>query len=160
MWQLKEVDRIAVVNLTKSGFRIYLQNLTAQLWVLLLKQRNKCTSKGWWYSSIFCLALVVIWETFYFNEMYLNLSLPFLFFCCLVSLCLHSSHWVSACLNGCGHGLHCIWAEFDASKLWQPKLNKSSSVSHVTVLIRVLQKCLMHLGGLTVTYPYLVKQAT
>lgn len=29
MWQLKEVDRIAVVNLTKSGFRIYLQNLTA-----------------------------------------------------------------------------------------------------------------------------------
>lgn len=45
-WQLKKVDRFAVVNLTKSGFRIYLQNLTAQLWVLLLKQLNKCTSKG------------------------------------------------------------------------------------------------------------------
>lgn len=46
MCQLKEVDRIAVVYLIKSGFRIFLQNLTSQLWALHLKQLNMCASKG------------------------------------------------------------------------------------------------------------------
>lgn len=46
MCQLKEVDRIAVVYLIKSGFRIFLQSLTAQLWALHPKQLSVCASKG------------------------------------------------------------------------------------------------------------------
>lgn len=57
-------------------------------------------------------------------------------------------------------GMVCTVFEQNPTQASFGSQGKIALMTHETVLSRLLQKCLMNLGGLTVTYPYLVKQAT